>query len=383
MKSKIPPAVLLSGLPSLIGLVIIICIVFSAEHKRAEDLIQAYTESIAGGLSTFFLDASITATTAATLHTTQDLNFERAIADFRALVRANQRIYRISMVDADGYVYDVIEAGSSGNPYQGWRRTTDNNDPNAEPTNLSQQPHFRELVTNNTTGEFYTLTDKVYVPQGLYPKAFVTSAPIIKNGKSIGMINVAQTSVELSRLYEDLTMDFLDKFGDKAHLILVSNKGQLISYLIYNKSYGAYMDELYATPEIGTISMLGIDDFDDVVERAIASKNHITSSTYHGESHFIGGAQVQGTPFGVFLAVAKRHMLPALRQVVIVGIVAFALTMLSFAVWFILMPSLTVSDAKKPPKTRRRKLTKAMRKMRAKEEEDAFTSPVLPPDSRK
>ena len=351
MKAKIHPAVAAVALPALIGLILIARIIFLSEQKRAEDLMQTYTESIAHGVSAFFIDAATIASVAVTLHNVQEFDWEKASMDLMALIRATLYINRMSLVDLEGNIYDVYTTGPIGNRWQGGRRTVDNSDPNADPVNISDHPHFRRLVTENTSGAFYTITSESYIMHGMHTKAFLTSAPIIKEGKAVGMIIVGQTSIELSQLYEDLTMDFLDKFGNSAHLFLVSRDGTLISSLEYNRTYRAYMDELFGEAKIVPVFVLG-DDTANAIFEAIDEEKRVVEAELHNESHFLAGAKISNTPFAVCLAYLKSQMHYASRYIVLIGGGAFVVTAICVAIVFVAMSKAMLPRPKIPKKPR-------------------------------
>ena len=331
-KRKIHPAVIVLYIPAFIGLILTIFIARSSELKKSEDLIESYAKGLANGISSFFIDATTIASAAASLRSAQDLDWEVAGMDFTGFIRSNQFIHRISLIDSDGYIYDAYEAGPYGNRWQEGKRTMDNNDPNAEPVNVADREYFQALVTKNTRAEFSVMINEPFVPTGLTEKAFITSAPIISGGKAVGVVSVAQTALELSHLYEDVTMDFFDKFGDKAHVYLVSYGEQLISDLEFNESYGAYMDRLFGRLEPVSVHELGEDTVSAI--RAAVMDDRIIDINLHGKRHFAGGIRIEGTPFAVCLSVLKNQMLYASSHIAIIVLVAFLLSGLAGGIVF-------------------------------------------------
>ena len=378
MKAKIHPAVMAVGLPALIGLILILAITSSSEQKRAEDLVQAYAESIARGVSAFFIDASAVASAAASLTSVKEFSLREASADLIGLIRANSYIRRISIVDAEGYIYDTYATGAIGNRWQGGRRTENNSDPNAELANASDSSFFRLLVKENEDGKPYVITNDVFVPYHLDGKSFVTSAPIIKEGKPIGVVNVVQTALELSRLYEDITMDFLEKFGEEAYLFLVSRDGELVSSLKFNATYGAYLDELFGAAETTSVATLG-DDMVFAIDEAVRNERLVVTAEIDGSPHFIAGVKLEHTPFAVCLAASKGQMLFASRLIFLVATSAFAITALLVAIVFIVMSRRMTEPAHRPPKPRRQK--QPSRARWAKDFDDDLVPPELPPDN--
>ena len=312
-------------LAAAVGFTLVMSVVFSVEAKKAQDLVQSYTESVARGISAFFVDAAAIASAATTLNSVQSLNWDEAALEFTGFIRANPLIQRMSLVDTEGNIYDAFAAGPAGNRWQGGRRTADDTDPNAEPISITGRPYFRALVTENTRGEFRVMTNEVYFPYVLGGKTFATTASIIKDGKAIGVVNVAQTAIQLSQLYEDLSIDFVERFGKEGHLYLVSYGGELVSMLEYNGRYGAYMDELFGSDETVPVSVLG-EDAVAALDATASTNKLVLSSKINGRAHYVAGVQIMNTPFAVFLAVSRRQMLLASRYIAGISTFFFLLT---------------------------------------------------------
>lgn len=354
MKSKIHPLVLLSAVPALVGLVLVLQAAFSSEQKRSEDLVQAYAERIARGVSAFFIDGSAVASAAATLTSVQEFNLREASTDLIGFMRANSHIRRISLVDADGYIYDNYITGAVGNRWHGGRRTANNNDPNSQAANVSDRDYFRILVKENNVGRFSVMTNEVLAPYLLDGKAFITSAPIIKDGRSIGVVNVVQTVEDLAQLYKEITMDFLDTFGKEARLFLVSYGGDIISRLEYDETLDAYRDELFGVTEIVPVTVLD-DDVLYAIDEAVRHEGRVMTCKIAGDAHLVAGTKMQDTPFAICLAVSKSQMLLAFRLVAIIGIAVFVIAGLSVAIVVIVMSKRMMVRPEKKKKPRRPK----------------------------
>ena len=321
-------SLLAATIPVVVALILIVYFVSNSERRKTEDLVHAYTERIAHGLEFFFVDAADVALDVASLPSVQALDWEEAAMDFAARIRAMPYIHRISLVDANGCIYDVYGTGSVGNQWQGGRRTENDSDPAAAPITVADREYFRALVEENTDGDFFVMLSEPFVPAGLDQKAIVTSAPIIKEGKAVGVVNVSQTAIELSHLYENIATDILDKFSDKAHVFLVSSGGQLVSNLEHSNVYDAYKDELFGAAEIIPVSTLG-DNAVLGIDTAIREDRVVIEAMIHGERHFLAGVKVENTPFAVCLAVSKKEMLSASRWILLIGIIALAVAALT------------------------------------------------------
>ena len=378
------PVFLAAAVPIVLDLAIIICFGFASEQKRAEDLMQSYTESVANGVYSFFVDAATVAACASTLRSAQDLDWQvlwTELVGFMRSERISRYVRRISLIDTDGYAYDAYATGPVGNRWQGGRRTTDNNDPNAEPLVMTKGS-YNVLVKENERGVFSIMTHEPFIPDGLADKALITSAPIIKAGKSIGVIGVTQTTLELSHLYEDLTTDFLDKFGSKAHLFLVSQEGQILSNLDYNKTYGAYMDNLFGRQELIYADKELGEDAHSAVNKAVQSGGNVIEASFHGMRHLMSGVRIPDTPFAVCLAVSKGQMLYSLRDIIIIRINVFLLTLIAAsATFFAILESRKKQENGEKPR-RQKPTARPAAPKGSWGADDYLEQPVLPPDGK-
>ena len=371
---------IIEGILGFVGFLVVVCIAYSGERAKACDLMEAYTEGIANGISIFFTEAAAVAAAATTLPSVQELDWNAASIDLAGFARAGSHMLGITLADADGYVYDTYPTGQSGNPWQGGRRTEDNTVPGASPITIRNLPNFRLLVEDNVRGEFFIVVNEPYVPEGLTEKVFVTAAPIIKNGRAIGSVSVAQTTLDLSMVYEDLSMDFLDKFGRNAHIYLVSEGGQLVSSLSYNERYGAYMDELFGSVETVSVDTLG-QDTASVITNAITYRRRVVTAKMHGVSHLFSGVPIPQTPFAVCLAVPHSYMLKTAQTILALSATFFLLSAIVFFGGRLLIKEKPASPhgndkdkGDKPPQKEQR----APRKWRRGLAED-LEAPVLPP----
>ena len=372
-KRKIVLALAAVVLSAAIGFVLVMGVVFSAEAKMAKDLLQSYTESVAHGISAFFVEARTAASAAATLNSVQNLDWDAAALEFMGFIRTSPYIQRISLVDADGNIYDAFATGAAGNRWQGGRRTADNSDPNAEPANVSGREYFRRLVTDNERGEFIVMTNEVYFPYMLGGKVFATTASIIKEGKAIGIVNVAQTAMELSLLYEDIAIDFLERFGKDGHIYIISYGGELVSRLEYNARHGAYMDELFGSDETVPVSVLG-EDAVAAIDAAVRTNKLVISFKINNRSHYVAGIKIADTPFAVCLAVSIQQMLNASRHIAFISTFFFLLTAFIGCFAFFAIVKERPPRPKKKPKPRSFKRPKGF--------SENLAPPELPPDSR-
>ena len=369
----------IEGILSLLGFLVVVCIGYTGDRTKTFDLMESYAEGIANGISVFFSSAAAVASAATTLPSVQEFDWNAAHLDLAGFARSNSHMLGITLADADGYVYDTYPTGPSGNPWQGGRRTEDNTVPDSPAITIRDMPNFRLLVEENVRGEFFVVVNEPYVPEGLTEKVFVTTAPIIKNGRSIGSVSVAQTTLDISMIYENLSKDFLAKFGRNAHIYLVSEGGQLISSLGYNEKYDAYMDELFGSDETVSIYTLGQDTV-SVINEAVIHDRRIVTGKMDGVSYLFSGVKIAQTPFAVCLAVPRAYMFRSAYKIFIASTVFLCLSAAIFFAGLMLIKRWKASRGKgQNGGKQRQKKQRAPRKWSGSAGE-ILDAPVLPPE---
>ena len=299
---------------------------------------RGYVGAITSGLATFFNDARNAATSLSTFQGDSNLEWRDAERTFSHFARASDSIARIAFIDEEGYMY---ETGRSGNTWQGGRRTQNDFVPDSEPLIATGDDTFRALVSNNTRGEAAVVVAEPYLPAGSSIKSIVTSAPVIHEGRAVGLVNVTQTSLALSRVYHQLlaSFNFLEMFGTGANLYLVSEGGQLISSLVFNFNTWEYDDILFNATEVVQASSLGqeaISSFD----AALKSELGTVLTRIDGTSCFVTAVDIPNTPFRLCLTVPQRYMAATAHRVTVLGAI--------FAVAVILAAGITLAALSGP-----------------------------------
>ena len=324
IRTRLIATAVIALIPMWIGIISITFMARASDRSKTIALMEENAKAVDATFSSFFAEARDVAMYLATVMGDEAREWtgsQGAGQLFAKFVRLKNSIQLISRIDTDGYIYEARAMGNSGNPWQGDRRTVDDLDPNAEPISAADRDYFRELVTNNERGEFKIIVNEPYIPRGMTAKYFVASAPIVYNRRVLGIVNVSQTSGELSRLYASLAADLVDKFGDNAHLFLITEGGQLVSDLSFDEEKGAYTDIYENMSDVVYLDALQ-SDYRSAVSEAVASGDVITA-TMHGEAHFLIALKVEGTPLISCIAVQQSTMLKSSRAMFIAGNVVF------------------------------------------------------------
>ena len=234
----------------------------------------------------------------------------------------------VSLVDAEGSVWI---AGYDGNRWHGGRRTTNDGDPDATPLSVASREYFRPLVADNTQGRFSVIVNEPYIPIGLTDKNIVISVPIIRGGRSVGVVNSAQTSKEISELYNRLTADFYDRFGSDAHMYVMSQSEQLVSSLQYDARSHSYADVLDGSNEIVYTRGMLPAELVEAFYSSLEQDERAITARIEGASRFIncirinGTTLIESTPYAIGFSVSESVMLSSSRTIVIAGIVSLIL----------------------------------------------------------
>lgn len=335
LKWKITLASLVSALiPFMIGMGIIISMSLKNGMTEAEQLLSEYTGRVAEGLNEFLTSAQIVARSTALIDGVQEMDWTSVQNDFKEIVAANPSIRMMSLANSEGYVW---ESSSPGNPAKGGFRTSDDSDPNADLLCVADRDYFLNNVTNNPKAEQRIFVSDAYVIRGGTDKNIVTTATVVNNGKAVGVVNVTQTATELSNVYSTLVSDFEQTFGTEAHLLILSDAGQLVSHLAYDQTQRQYTDNI-----LKSLDIISMDTLDSEVVKTFGtlatSANKVLDIKVAGSSYFMTRKDLSGTPFSLCLLVPANMILAltysiifasAVIMVVIAAIILIAMLILS------------------------------------------------------
>ncbi len=327
IRSKILFMSMSALIPLCIATGVIVSVASRSDIRKTLDVMQEYVGGVSSGLEVFFGEARSAAASAANLQSARMLDWREAGIDFTGLVNANSTIYDISLIESTGHFY---RTSISGNLWQGGKITENDTIPNSRPLSVATRDYFRALVTENDLGEFFLITSEPFVQPGLTSKAYITSAPIISRGKAVGAVSVVQSSGALSTTYAALTANFLERFGDKARMYLVSDGNQLISDFAYNPNTGEYEDSLFSSTDILSVSTLGTE-VTSAITAALRSDGGVSEATLDGTSFYILARNIEGTPFSVCITVPQSYMLSASRLILAVGVAVFIIIFIVMA----------------------------------------------------
>ena len=332
---KITLASLVAGvIPFVCGMVLISISARRTSVQQTQAIMGRYVSSINSGLEAFFTTAKSVALSSASLQGVRDMDWARTKGNFQGFVKANPTIHMMSLVNSEGYVY---ESSNNGNPWQGGRRTENDGDPNAAPIVLTDRDYFRTQVSGNVGGEVSVMVSEPYVIRGSSDKSILTTVPVIRDGRAIGVVNVTQTSAELTSVYRDLTADFAEIFGTEAHLYLISDGMQIVCDLEYNPDFERYEDAMHGVAENVSSLTLG-EEVLAGFEAAAQGDLEVIRQRVEGREYSMMYDKVPGTPFNTALSVPTDYMLSGANRIIAYCVVTCVIVVL---ILFVAMSVLT------------------------------------------
>ncbi|MBO8450811.1 MAG: HAMP domain-containing protein [Spirochaetes bacterium] len=332
---KITLASLVAGvIPFVCGMVLISISARRTSVQQTQAIMGRYVSSINSGLEAFFTTAKSVALSSASLQGVRDMDWARTKGNFQGFVNANPTIHMMSLVNSEGYVY---ESSNNGNPWQGGRRTENDGDPNAAPIVLTDRDYFRTQVSGNVGGEVSVMVSEPYVIRGSSDKSILTTVPVIRDGRAIGVVNVTQTSAELTSVYRDLTADFAEIFGTEAHLYLISDGMQIVCDLEYDPDFERYEDAMHGVAENVSSLTLG-EEVLAGFEAAAQGDLEVIRQRVEGREYSMMYDKVPGTPFNTALSVPTDYMLSGANRIIAYCVVTCVIVVL---ILFVAMSVLT------------------------------------------
>ena len=329
IRTRLIGAMVAGLIPVLIGMGIILAVSIRSDQTKAGTIIEEYTDGIAKSVSSFFEDGAAIATYISGVQADMDLQWlEGGKEFFEHFVDLSPNVNYVSLVDEGGSVWIT---GYEGNRWLEGRRSTNDSDPNAQALSVVSREYYRPLIADNTRGEFSVMVNEPYIPTGLTDKNIVISVPIIRGGRSVGVVNSAQTSKEISALYNQITSGFYNRFGDDARLYIITQSEQLVSALRWDAATRSYKDALDGTDEIMSVKGYLPDDLIAAFNRSAQENERVLSAKVLGANRLVickkidGTSRIGETPYAIGFAVSESVMLSSSRTITIAGIISIIL----------------------------------------------------------
>ena len=335
IRTRLVCAIVAGLIPVVIGISIIVTVSIQSDQVKAGTLIEEYIEGITESISNFFEEGAAIATYIAGVQADMDLEWlEGGREFFERFVDMCPTVNYVSLVDAEGSVWIT---GYEGNRWHEGKRTTNDSDPNATPLSVTSREYYRPLIADNTSGRFSVMVNEPYIPTGLTDKNIVISVPIIRGGRSVGVVNSAQTSKEISDLYNQITSEFYSRFGDDARLYLITESDQVVSALRWDAATRSYKDTLDGTDEIIRARGFLDDTLVTAFHSSLDAGERVLSAKVLGANRLVvckkihGGSRIESTPYAIGFAVSESTMLSSSRLIMIAGAISLAMIIVIMA----------------------------------------------------
>ena len=293
IRTRLVLAAVCTVFPILIGLAIITGEARYSDREKTLDLIEEYINGIKSGLEAFFYTSEELAVYLARLQGEMQLEWsDGGRRVFEAFVASNARINNAAYINERAYFF--LTGREEGSWIGG---------------------------SGRTSGGVISVSEP-YIPLGLGYRAIVTTAPITRGGSNAGFIEVMQTSDEFSSVYANLAADFMDRFGTRAQMHVISDGGQLVSSLQYSEEVHGYTETLAGSTGTASAGSLGQEAL-DVFDAALNGDESIITTRLGNEVCFVSSARIGNTPFVLCFAVPQSSMLSSTRAIMVTSVILF------------------------------------------------------------
>lgn len=319
LKRKITLSFLcLALIPIIAGLIFIYSMTKKDLRKISDQLITEYAGRVGEGLFSFF--DGVTNTVISFSNTPNAINYNWDSLG-NSLHKTSQEIDSVNhfiLVQADGSYW--ISNNRQGNPYRNNKMTTDNSNPNAEYSLLSDREYFNTLVANNKNGKLRAYTSDVMLSTSTGEKQCIVGAAITENNEVTGMLGATITDAEFKAIFESLISDFESTFGKESDLLMVSDKGQIVTWLKYNDNLKIFADSTANASFLESISSLS-EGFQNLIKSLENQDSGIRHYERLGVKTASAKFRISGTPFSIYLNVPEKVLYSAVSTMAILTIV--------------------------------------------------------------
>lgn len=228
----------------------------------------------------------------------------------------------------------------TGNRFQNYLVTENDNDPNSPPKNVGQLTWHKSSVIENTQNEEKANISELYVSVAEGIKMMATSAPIFDENNGVdGAIAISIAGPAITEMCEQFLGNFEEMFGQNTILILVSNENDLVLNYQYDETSKRYRDwandtTIYdalsgSTTDIAQRSSMGIqkinvlsEGFLDVIEEVREKKIFGRNYDRNGEDYYLCYAPVGNTPYEIYMGVPMAKLTESSKgtQIIVVAI---------------------------------------------------------------
>ncbi len=320
---------LIALLPFVLGMGFILAKTRITIEKNAEGFLSEYTGNVASKINDFFSDKIGYVEAFSTLEDVRDFNWTDIAPAMNRLAKRNGTFEAFILARTDGL---YTRSDIAGNRAQGGLITADNANPSAKPLSIESRPYFKRLVTDNTANEKLLVVSDPNISKSTGEKQIVIATNVIDNrtDKTIGVLAITVTGTTLEKYLEKTTDDILASFGTDAWITIVSDTDAVISIKKYDTATKAYAEQTLSQAKEFGFEVLP-PDLVEAIKKNRMEPDKIQSfhdSKDEGETYYLAGHRVNGTPFTVYITIPGKVMSAAMNEIAVSILVISLLTLL-------------------------------------------------------
>ena len=317
----------LALIPIIAGLILIYSLTKKDLTQISDQLITEYAGRVGEGLFSFFDGVNNTVISFSNTPNVINYNWDTLGSTLHKTTEEISSVNRFILVQDDGTYW--ISNDQTGNPYKNNKMTSDNSNPDAGYSLLSDRDYFKTLVTNNKDGKLRTYTSDVMLSTSTGEKQCIVGATITGNNGVTGMLGATITDAEFKELFGSLISDFESTFGKDSDLLMISDKGQIVTWLKFDENLNTFIDSTSNYSSLESTQSLS-ENFQNLIKSLENQDTGIRHYERLGVKTATAKFKISGTMFSIYLNVPEKVLYStvstmALLTVVLVIIVSLIL----------------------------------------------------------
>lgn len=326
----------LALIPVISGMIFIYCVSLKNITRSSRQVLTEYSGRIGEGLGALF--NGIKDITASISETPQIKNKNWKISGpmLKEISSDVEAIGRFLLIDKDGTYW--ISNNIEGNPYFNGKMTSDNSNPASKLTDISSRDYFQFTVLQNKDDEKRIFVSDMVLSKSTGERQSIIGSTVFYNDGTKGMLGAVLTDNEFQTLLNSLITNFKNDFGKESCLLIISDEGNIISWLKYDESKSELSDCVYGTKIIQTTDILP-EDFNDTISFLSNNDSGVRNFTFNSEKSVVSKFRISGTPFSIYINVPEKTIY---KTVYILGIVIIILIIT--AAFLLILGALIISS---------------------------------------
>ena len=336
-----------SFIPLLLISTMLIFMNYKATVKNIYSYYEAFVDNSSSIISNFFNEKVVVVSTLSKMEDVSDHNWEKVSSSMQDIV-SEETFEKIIIAFNDGTYHNT----GGGNPYFDGKQTTDNNSPNAKLSSIAIRDYFKDIVTNNKTGQSMAYVSEPVISLSNGIRQIMVCHTLHKDGKINGIV---AGSVSFDLLIEELKkiqLQAKSAFGAEIKFVIVNDAGNIVyhwddSKVIHIKEENG--KKISVTSSIAELPPV----FRSYAERMIARDENFETANY-----LIGNVEtlfnfrpIENTYMSLGLFIEKEPLFVVVKNqmgIAIIWIVVITLIVIVFSFIFsrrIVSPLSTIANS--------------------------------------